>query len=102
MEHIIQIAVSCDDERIVKLAEESAANSLVNEVLKAYKPKYYGDSSFESRMVEQVKALLVDRFNENCMDKLAEKVAERLCRSNPFRAKVLAAVEKRLGSESED
>lgn len=104
MEHIIQIAVSCDDERIARLAEESAARQLVDKVREHYEG---GGRVYRARPVEKIIAddatrQVVDLVIGEHLDKIADMAAERLSRSKAFREKVAASVSDRVAEEAED
>lgn len=99
MEHIIQIAVSCDDESIVRLAEESAANQLVKKVMDHYEGSrrgYYSGRSVEKMIADNATQQVVDQVVRIHLDRIADKAAERLSRSKAFRDKVAAAVADRM------
>lgn len=99
MEHIIQIAVSCDDERIVRLAEESAANQLVKKVVDHYEGNrrgYYSRRSVEEMIADNATQKVVDQVVRIHLDRIADKVAERLSRSKAFREKVAAGISDRV------
>lgn len=90
MEHIIQIAVSVDDERIMALAEQAAAKELVNQ-LKGGRD-YYREQRWKKDLSQEV----VDRLvKEACQDDIAEAVADRLFRSQKFREKVAGKISER-------
>ena len=91
MEHIIQIAVSVDDERIMVLAEQAAAKELVNQ-FKGEHADYYRDQRWKSSLSQAVVERLVEEVPR---DDIAEAVAYRLFRSQKFREKVAGKIAER-------
>lgn len=87
MEHIIQIAVSVDDERIMALAEQAAAKELVQQF--KGEQSYYRDQKWKSELSQAVVERLV---GEVPRDAIAEAVADRLFRSQKFREKVVGKI----------
>ena len=92
MEHIIQIAVSVDDDRIAALAEQAAAK----EIVKSFKTETGGYTrAWVSRLSEQAVEAIVSEMAAEGYDEIAEEVARRLTRSQKFREKVAAALSER-------
>ena len=91
MEHIIQIAVSVDDERIMALAEQAAAKELV-EQFKGEHADYYSSQRWKIEMSEEVIERLV---REVPQDAIANAVANKLFRSQKFREKVAGKIAER-------
>ena len=91
MEHIIQIAVSVDDDRIMALAEQAAAKELV-EQFKGEHADYYRDQRWKSSLSQAVVERLVEEVPR---DDIAEAVADRLFRSQKFREKVACKIAER-------
>lgn len=92
MEHIIQIAVSVDDDRITALAEQAAANEIVN--------KFIDETggytrTWTQRLSGQVVEAIVSEMAAGGYDEIADEVAARLTRSQKFREKVTAALSER-------
>lgn len=91
MEHIIQIAVSVDDGRIMALAEQAAANELVKQFT-GERSGYYRDQRWKSGLSQTVVERLVEEVPR---DDIAEAVADRLFRSQKFREKVAGKIAER-------
>lgn len=86
MEHIIQIAVSVDDDRIEALAEKAAANELVKRFIDET-----GRYRWRDRMQEEVTSSIIEALSGDGYSEIAEAVASRLSRSKKFRDKVAEA-----------
>ena len=86
MEHIIQIAVSVDDDRIEALAEKAAANELVKRFIDDT-----GRYRWRDRMQEAVTSSIIEALSCDGYGEIAEAVAVRLSRSKKFRDKVAEA-----------
>ena len=86
MEHIIQIAVSVDDDRIEALAEKAAANELVKRFIDETGRYRWRDALTERIVSSIIEVLPGDGYSE-----IAEAVAVRLSRSQKFRDKVAEA-----------
>lgn len=92
MEHIIQIAVSVDDDRIAELAEQAAAN----EIVKKFINETGGYArTWTQRISRQVIEAIVSEMSADGYDEIAVEVATRLTRSQKFREKVAAALSER-------
>lgn len=89
MEHIIQIAVSVDDDRIAALAEQAAAK----EIVKNFINETGGYTRvWTQKLSRQVIEAIVSEMSADGYDEIAEEVAARLTRSQKFREKVAAAL----------
>ena len=89
MEHIIQIAVSVDDDRIAALAEQAAAK----EIVKKFIDETGGYTrAWTQRLSRQVVEAIVAEMSEGGYDEIAADVASRLTRSQRFREKAAAAL----------
>lgn len=86
MEHIIQIAVSVDDDRIEALAEKAAANELVKRFIDDM-----GRYRWRDRMQEAVTSSIIEALSGDGYGDIAEAAAARLSRSQKFRDKVAKA-----------
>lgn len=92
MEHIIQIAVSVDDDRIAALAEQSAAK----EIFKNFINETGGYTrAWTQKLSRQVVEAIMSEMAAVGYDGIAEEVAARLTRSQKFREKVAAALAER-------
>lgn len=92
MEHIIQIAVSVDDDRIAELAEQAAANEIVKKFIN--ETGRYA-MAWTQRISRQVIEAIVSEMSADGYDEIAVEVATRLTRSQKFREKVAAALSER-------
>ena len=92
MEHIIQIAVSVDDDRIAELAEQAAAKDIVRNFIDATGGY---TRAWTKRLSEQAVEAIMSEMAADGYDEIAEEVAARLTRSQKFREKVVAAMEDR-------
>lgn len=92
MEHIIQIAVSVDDDRIAELAEQAAAKEIVKNFIDETGRYTW---SWTQKLSGQVVEAIVSEMSEGGYDEIAEEVAARLTRSQKFREKVAAAMAER-------
>ena len=89
MEHIIQISVSVDDDRIAELAEQAAAN----EIVKRFINETGGYTrAWTQRLSRQVIEAIVSEMAADGYDEIAAEIATRLTRSQKFREKVAAAL----------
>ena len=92
MEHIIQIAVSVDDDRIAELAEQAAAK----EIVKNFVNETGGYTrTWTQKLSRQVVEAIVSEMAADGYGEIAEEVAARLTRSQKFREKVVSALENR-------
>lgn len=94
MDHIIQFAVSVDDDRIKELAEAAAAKELVEQFKKGISRYGYGDA-WIGRIRKGIEDRLVAEFLDKSSDDLAEAVAARLIHSSKFRRMVAAKIAER-------
>lgn len=92
MEHIIQIAVSVDDDRIAALAEQAAAKEIVKTFIN--ETGSY-TRSWTQKLSGQVIEAIASEMAADGYDEIAEEVAARLTRSQKFREKVAAALADR-------
>ena len=96
MEHIIQFAVSVDDDRIMKLAEQAAANELVKQFKsRGARVGYYSDDVWKSRVFDAVTRELVAEISGTQVNEMAQMVADKLFRSQKFREKVADTLAER-------
>lgn len=92
MDHIIQIAVSVDDDRIEALAEQAAAKELVKRFV-SETGRYTW--SWTQKLSEQVVEAIVSEMSADGYDEIVDAVASKLTRSQKFREKVAAALAER-------
>lgn len=73
MEHVIQIAVGVDDERIAKICEEAAAKQVIEDIrMAAHGKKYYGGINDEP---ENLKELFKEEI-EKCVEENKDKIIQ--------------------------
>lgn len=73
MEHVIQIAVGVDDERIAKICEEAAAKQVIEDIrMAAHGTKYYGGINDEP---EKLKELFKEEI-EKCVEENKDKIIQ--------------------------
>lgn len=94
MEHIIQFAVSVDDDRITELAEQAAASELVRQY-KEGQYRYEPRDAWKDRLTERVVAAIVAEVMETIADEVVGMVADKLARSQKFREKVAGQLAER-------
>lgn len=71
MEHIIQIAVGVDDERITKICEEAAAKQIIEDIkLAAHGKSYYGKINDTPENLEE----LFKEEIKKCVDENKDKI----------------------------
>lgn len=92
MEHIIQIAVSVDDDRIAALAEQAAAKEIVRNFIDATGGY---TRAWTKRLSEQAVEAIVSEMSADGYDEIADAVASKLTRSQKFREKVVSALAER-------
>lgn len=92
MEHIIQIAVSVDDDRIAALAEQAAAKEIVRNFIDATGGY---TRAWTKRLSEQAVEAIVSEMSADGHDEIADAVASKLTRSQKFREKVVSALAER-------
>lgn len=74
MEHVIQIAVGVDDERIAKICEEAAAKQVIEDIrLAAHGKKYYSGINDEP---ENLKALFQEEIAK-CVEENKDKIIQQ-------------------------
>ena len=94
MEHIIQFAVSVDDDRITELAERAAANELVKQYKKS-RYDYGPTDAWKDRLTESVVSAIVAEVMEMRADEVVGMVADKLSRSQKFRERLAERLAER-------
>lgn len=94
MEHIVQFAVSVDDDRITELAEQAAANELVKQY-KEGQYRYEPRDAWKDRLTERVVAAIVAEVMETRADEVVGMVADKLSRSQKFRERLAERLAER-------
>ena len=92
MEHIIQISVSVDDDRIAALAEQAAAKKIVKDFINET-GRY--TRSWTQKLSGQVVEAIASEMSADGYDEIVDAVASKLTRSQKFREKVAAALAER-------
>lgn len=85
MEHIVQIGVSVDDDRIEKAVVESATKAITKE-MREHIFSYYGSSL--TGTAEEIVENCIKEWKPEIIEKAAELVAESMKRSKAYREKV--------------
>ena len=100
MEHILQFAISIDEDRIQEEIKRSAVNKASKELTDAVKKElgqdYYGRFSDECKLYKMAEAAIknvVKEHENHIVESIAKNVAEGLVRSPKFREKVLNKLE---------
>lgn len=100
-EHILQFAVSIDEDRIVKMVEDRAVQAAVNDIHKVVKEKnesrgYYKQSYVDKVIEDKVKNLIKEN-QEVIIEKAATKLAEKLVRTKVVKEKVAEVLDTTIG-----
>lgn len=94
MQHIFNIAINVEDERIVESIEKSAEEQVIKEITKQVEDRicersYYGRVNnykpLENMIASRIDAILDDN-KDLVIEKAAEKLAEKLARSKDGKA----------------
>ena len=95
MEHIVQFAVSVDDDRIQKIMEESAAKQIADDIKAAsHGAKYYsGDLNKEPENLRKLFKESIDEYVKENADKIIEIVVPELVKNMMKTKKVKEAIE---------
>lgn len=103
MEHILQFAISIDDEAIESRIEEKAVEKLSNELLEGIKKSFGVQKSWrgDNYADSQIMDIMTDTINKICKEHEDEIVrnatriaAEKLTRTKSFKEKVSASMDK--------
>lgn len=90
MEHILQFAVSIDEDRIVKAAEEQATKRVVEEIKQKtdlFAREKWGDSELKRIFKEEVQRV-VDENKDYIMAEAVDTVAKSLARTKAVKEKL--------------
>ena len=95
MEHIVQFAVSIDDDRIQKIMEESAAKQIADDIKAAsHGVKYYsGDLNKEPENLKKLFKESIDEYVKENADKIIEIVIPELVKNMMKTKKVKEAID---------
>lgn len=85
MEHVVQIGVCVDDERIEKAVVESATKAITKE-MREHIFSYYGSSL--TGTAEDIVENCIKEWKPEIIEKAAELVADSIKRSKAYREKV--------------
>ena len=85
MEHIVQIGVSVDDDRIEKAVVESATKAITKEI-QEHIFSYYGRSL--TGTAEEIVQDCIKEWKPEIIEKAAEQIAESIKRSKAYKEKV--------------
>ena len=94
MEHIIQLAISVEDEKIVKRVEQTAEEQIIDRITKKvegiiYEKRFYGsDTSDEPlrRMVREQIEKVIEENKETILDAASKHLADKLARTKAAKA----------------
>ncbi|WNE84570.1 peptidase U32 [Bifidobacterium adolescentis] len=100
MGHIVQFAISIDDETIQNRIEEHAYKDVLNKLTKnavdsvfSYTNAYSRDTMWRNLMEEALQSFLEERKDE-IIDKAANMLADRFQRTKKYREAMGDAIEK--------
>ena len=95
MEHIVQFAVSIDDDRIQKIMEESAAKQISDDIKKASHGvrNYSSDLNKEPENLKKLFKESIDEYVKENADKIIEIVVPELVKNMMKTKKVKEAIE---------
>lgn len=100
MEHIVQFAISIDDETIQNRIEEHAYRDVLDKLAKeatdtvfAHTNAYSRDIMWKTLMEDALRSFLEERKDE-IIDKAANMLADRFQRTKKYREAMGAAIEK--------
>lgn len=100
MEHIVQFAISIDDETIQNRIEEHAYSDVLNKLTKnavdsvfSHSSAYTRDIMWEGLMGEALQSFLEERKDE-IIDKAANMLADRFQRTKKYREAMGAVIAK--------
>ena len=85
MEHIVQIGVSVDDDRIEKAVVESATKAITKE-MREHIFSYYGGGL--TGTAEEIVQNCINEWKPEIIEKAAELVAESMKRSKAYKEKL--------------
>ena len=98
MEHILQFAVSIDDDRIEKIAIDKASEMFLNEFKeKIYDGRYYGFSNETKAVIREA----VNEYRDQIIKEASRMVADSIRRSNQYKA-LVGDLEGMVKSEGEE
>lgn len=98
MEHILQFGVTIDEQKIIDIATERAAESLREGLWKSIiTADYYGHEALTSN-AEKIFAAAIEDLKPRIIELTASKLADSLGRSKKFKEKL---IEKIGGAEDE-
>lgn len=95
MQHIVEFAISLDDETIKKNIAENAEKEIIREIKqdimnKVFSPSYYGANATANSPLSEMSMDIVRGFfadnKEAILDKAAEKLADKLARTKAGKA----------------
>ena len=95
MEHIVQFAVSIDDDRIQKIMEESAAKQIADDIKSVSHgvKNYSGDLNKEPENLKKLFKESIDEYVKENADKIIEIVVPELVKNMMKTKKVKEAIE---------
>lgn len=94
MEHILQFAISIDDDGIKKLVEKSATEQVAREFREEVMDKIKSKYGYLSYGVEAAIKDAVSQYKDEIVDKAVEVVADSIKRSKKYREALAEVVEE--------
>lgn len=100
-EHILQFAVSIDEDRIVQMVEDRAVKAGVDNITKLVeqrnKARGYYDQSYIDKVINDRVSDLIKENKEIIIEKAANKLADRLVRTRVVKEKVAEVLDTTIG-----
>lgn len=102
-EHILQFAVSIDEERIVSLVEKKAVETATQGVIDAVKSKTNTacrwEQSYIEKMIDERVNQVIDENKETIINRAADRLAERLIRTKAAKAMLNEVIENQSNTQ---
>lgn len=100
-EHIVNFAIGIEDDKIIRLVEESAKNQIIDDLKKKvinamFESRYRSFSTVDDALSEMSKEIITDAFNENkeaIIDKAAKYLAEKMIKTKAVQEKIKEVTE---------
>lgn len=95
MEHIVQFAISIDDQTIQKRLEENAYDDIINKLMRECKkslPRKYSDVDWRW-LVEDILGVFVENHKDEIIDAAAKNLCESYKRTKAYKEKMAEAMD---------
>ena len=96
-EHILQFAVSIDEDRIIQMVEDRAVKAGVADITKAVeertKARGYYAKAWVDEVIDKKVSELIEKRKEAIIEKAVNKLAERLGRTKMVKEKVAESLD---------